>query len=44
MSKLWTEHYRPKTVDGYVFRDASQKDQVATWLREGMILSIKTFS
>ena len=28
MSKLWTEHYRPKTVDGYVFRDASQKDGV----------------
>lgn len=37
MSKLWTEHYRPKTVDGYVFRDASQKEQVAAWLREGMI-------
>ena len=38
MSKsLWVEKYRPKTVDGYVFRDAHQRKQVETWIRDKSI-------
>ena len=37
MKELWTEVYRPKDVDGYVFRDQAQKDQVAAWIKEGAI-------
>lgn len=38
MSKsLWVEKYRPKTVDGYVFRDAHQRKQVETWIRDQSI-------
>ena len=34
---LWTEKYRPSTVDGYVFRDQAQKEQVAGWVKGGSI-------
>ena len=27
MKELWVEKYRPKTVDGYVFRDDAQRNQ-----------------
>lgn len=38
MSKeLWVEKYRPKTVDGYVFKDAQQRRQVNTWIKEKSI-------
>jgi DNA polymerase III delta prime subunit len=37
MKELWVEKYRPKTVDGYVFVDDAQREQVATWIREGSI-------
>lgn len=38
MSKeLWVEKYRPKTVDGYVFKDAQQRKQVATWIKDKSI-------
>lgn len=38
MSKeLWVEKYRPKTVDGYVFRDAHQRKQVETWIKDQSI-------
>lgn len=37
MKELWTEKYRPKDVDGYVFRDSAQKDQVNAWIKEGSI-------
>jgi DNA polymerase III delta prime subunit len=37
MKELWVEKYRPKTVDGYVFVDNAQREQVATWIREGSI-------
>jgi len=37
MKELWVEKYRPKTVDGYVFRDAAQKKQILTWIKEGSI-------
>jgi replication factor C small subunit len=35
--ELWTERYRPKTVEGYVFRDESQKRQVQTWIKDQSI-------
>ncbi len=34
MKELWVEKYRPKTVDGYVFRDAAQRRQVETWIKD----------
>lgn len=37
MNSLWVETYRPKTVDGYVFRDAHQKAQVQSWIKQGSI-------
>lgn len=38
MSKeLWVEKYRPKTVDGYVFRDGHQRKQVQTWIKDQSI-------
>lgn len=37
MKELWVEKYRPKTIDGYVFRDAHQKEQVQRWIKEGSI-------
>jgi len=37
MKELWTEKYRPNDIDGYVFRDDAQKQQVATWIREKTI-------
>ena len=35
MNDLWTETYRPDTVDGYVFRDEKQKQQVIEWIKKG---------
>ena len=37
MKQLWTEKYRPSTVDEYVFVDQNQRDQVESWIREGSI-------
>jgi DNA polymerase III delta prime subunit len=37
MKELWTEKYRPANLDGYVFRDNAQKDQVASWIKDGTI-------
>jgi DNA polymerase III delta prime subunit len=37
MKQLWTEVYRPKDIDGYVFRDQAQRDQVAGWIKGGSI-------
>ena len=37
MKKLWTEAYRPKTVEGYVFRDDGQKAQVQSWIEQKTI-------
>lgn len=37
MKQLWTEKYRPQTVDDYVFRDQAQKDQVVSWIQSGSI-------
>jgi replication factor C small subunit len=32
--KLFTEKYRPKTVDEYVFVDNRQREQVESWIKE----------
>lgn len=37
MSDIWTERYRPKTVDEYVFKDESQKRQVKQWIEQRSI-------
>jgi replication factor C small subunit len=37
MIELWTDKYRPKTVDGYVFRDTKQQSQVKRWIADKSI-------
>jgi len=37
IAKLWVEKFRPTTVDGYVFVDDSQREQVQSWIRDGTI-------
>ena len=37
MKELWVEKYRPSTVDGYVFVDDSQREQVTQWIKDGTI-------
>jgi len=37
LKELWTEKYRPNTVDNYVFRDNTQKKQVQGWINSGAI-------
>ena len=37
MKDLWVEKYRPKSIDGYVFRDAHQRKQVETWIKDKSI-------
>lgn len=37
MKELWTEKYRPKTVNDYVFTDDGQRQKVETWIKEGAI-------
>lgn len=37
MKDLWVEKYRPKNIDGYVFRDDAQQKQVQSWLKSKAI-------
>ena len=37
MKELWTEKYRPNTIDGYVFKDERQKNQINGWIKEKTI-------
>mgnify|MGYP000305488181 CR=1 FL=1 len=37
MKELWVEKYRPNKVDGYVFVDDAQRDQVQQWIQDGSI-------
>ena len=37
MKELWTEKYRPSSIDTYVFRDNKQKAQVTSWVTEGAL-------
>jgi tRNA uridine 5-carbamoylmethylation protein Kti12 len=32
MTSLWTEAYRPNSLDGYVFADLSQKQTIERWI------------
>lgn len=32
LNTLWTEKYRPRTVDGYVFKDQRQREQIDSWI------------
>jgi replication factor C small subunit len=34
MITLWTEKYRPKNIEGYVFRDETQRRQIVNWIQE----------
>jgi len=37
MNELWTEKYRPKDLEGYVFQNTDQLEQIATWVVQGSI-------
>ena len=37
MKQLWVEKYRPGTLDGYVFRDSHQREEIESWIKEGSI-------
>jgi DNA polymerase III delta prime subunit len=37
MKQLWVEQYRPNSIDGYVFVDQAQRDQVEAWIKDGSI-------
>lgn len=37
MKELWVEKYRPKTIEGYVFKDSHQRSQIESWIKEGTI-------
>jgi DNA polymerase III delta prime subunit len=37
MNELWVEKYRPSTVDGYVFADNTQREQVTAWIKDQTI-------
>jgi len=37
VKELWTEKYRPNTLDGYVFKDAGQRTQIESWIKDGSI-------
>jgi replication factor C small subunit len=37
---LWTEKYRPKNIDDYVFKDETQRKQVEKWIQDQTIPNI----
>jgi replication factor C small subunit len=37
MKELWVEKYRPRSVEGYVFKDNAQRKQVQSWITDGGI-------
>jgi replication factor C small subunit len=37
MKELWTEKYRPHTLDGYVFSDPTQREQIEYFVKEKSI-------
>jgi replication factor C small subunit len=37
MKELWTEKYRPQTLDGYVFTDPAQREQIEYFIKEKSI-------
>ena len=37
MKELWVEKYRPSTLEGYVFKDDTLKEQITKWIKDGSI-------
>ena len=37
MKELWTEKWRPKTIDGYVFKDDTLRKQINAWIKDKTI-------
>jgi replication factor C small subunit len=37
MIELWVDKYRPTKMDGYVWRDASQRRQIESWIQQKSI-------
>jgi replication factor C small subunit len=37
MKELWVDKYRPKNLDGYVFKDEHQKVTIKQWIKDGSI-------
>lgn len=37
VNELWTERYRPATIDDYVFKDSNQKAQIMEWINKKSI-------
>ena len=37
LNNIWTEKYRPDTLEGYVFKDSSQKQQIESWIKDQSI-------
>ena len=37
VKQLWVEKFRPADIEGYVFRDETQREQVKQWIKEGAI-------
>lgn len=37
MKQLWVEKYRPKTLEGYVFKDDHQRKLIETWIKDKSI-------
>lgn len=37
ITELWVEKWRPKTINDYVFRDAAQRKQIESWIKEKSI-------
>jgi len=40
ITELWTEKYRPTTLDGYVFKNKHQEYQIRKWVEEKSIPSL----
>lgn len=37
LNNLWVEKWRPKTIDGYIFKDENLKSQIESWIKSGSI-------
>jgi replication factor C small subunit len=40
ITELWTEKYRPTTIDSYVFKDKRQKQQIESWIAQKSFANI----
>jgi replication factor C small subunit len=40
LQELWTEKYRPNTLEGYVFRDEQQKELIEGWINEQSLANV----